>query len=48
MAFLPTDVSKEFRRKYDLPTREDPRYKPKPPKKKEGGLIPGLPELPFP
>ena len=27
MAFLPGDVSKEFRSKYDLPSKEDPRHR---------------------
>ncbi len=46
IAFLPMDVSPEFRRKYGMTTREDPRYKVPPKPKKEEGLIPGLPPLP--
>ena len=33
MTFLPGDVSKEFRSKYDLPTKEDARYREPAPKR---------------
>jgi hypothetical protein len=45
MTFLPGDVSPEFRSKYDLPSKQDPRQRaPAPPKKSEGPF----PGLPFP
>ena len=40
LAFLPGDVSKEFRSKYDLPSKEDPRHRAPPPKKDDGGFLP--------
>ena len=40
MAFLPGDVSKEFRSKYDLPSKEDPRHKEAPEEKDSGGFLP--------
>jgi len=48
IAFLPMDVSEGFRRKYGMPSVKNPRTKPVPKPKKKEGLIPGLPELPFP